>query len=55
MSAVAVSAMFRAHPEQPSHVDVIGRCIDACSALVETCTACATGSTFWDDGELLRA
>lgn len=41
MSAVAVSAMFRAHPAQLSHIDAIGNCIDACSACVETCTACA--------------
>ncbi len=53
MSAVAVSAMFRAHPEQPSHVDVIGRCIDACSALVETCTACADACLATKDVERL--
>jgi hypothetical protein len=53
MSAVAVSAMFRAHPEQPSHVDVIGRCIDACSACVETCTACADACLAEKDMERL--
>jgi hypothetical protein len=41
MSAVAVSAMFRAHPEQPNHVDAIGNCIDACSASVNASNACA--------------
>jgi hypothetical protein len=41
MSAVAVRAMFRSHPEKPSHADSISRCVDACFACVETCTACA--------------
>ena len=53
MSAVAVSAMFRAHPEQPSHVDAIGTCIDACSACVETCTACADACLAEKDMERL--
>ncbi len=41
MSAVAVRAMFRSHPDQPSHADALTRCIEACFACVETCTACA--------------
>ncbi len=53
MSAVAVSAMFRAHPEQPSHADAIGRCIDACSASVETSNACADACLAEKDMERL--
>jgi hypothetical protein len=41
MSATAVSAMLRSHPEQISHTEAISLCIYACSACVETCTACA--------------
>jgi hypothetical protein len=41
MSAVAVRAMFRSHPEKPAHFDAMSRCIDACFSCVETCTACA--------------
>ena len=41
MSAVAVRAMFRSHPEKPAHSDAMSRCIDACFSCVETCTACA--------------
>ena len=41
MSAVAVRAMFRSHPEKPAHSDAMSRCIDACFNCVETCTACA--------------
>jgi hypothetical protein len=41
MSAVAVRAMFRNHPEKPAHSDAMSRCIDACFSCVETCTACA--------------
>ena len=41
MSAVAVRAMFRSHPERPAHADAMSRCIDACFGCVETCTACA--------------
>src|SRR6202012_3577932 len=41
MSAVAVRAMFRSHPEKPAHTDAISRCLDACFNCVETCTACA--------------
>ena len=41
MSAVAVRAMFRSHPEKPAHADAISRCIDSCFNVVETCTACA--------------
>jgi hypothetical protein len=41
MSAVAVRAMFRSHPEKPAHSEAMSRCIDACFSAVETCTACA--------------
>ncbi len=41
MSAAVVRNMFRSHPDNPSHAEVISRCIDACFACVETCTACA--------------
>ena len=41
MSAVAVRAMFRSHPEKPAHSETMSRCIDACFSSVETCTACA--------------
>ena len=41
MSAVAVRAMFRSHPEKPAHSDTMSRCIDACFNCVETCTGCA--------------
>ena len=41
MSAVAVRAMFRSHPEKPAHSEAMSRCIDACFSCVETCTACA--------------
>jgi len=41
MSAVAVRAMFRSHPEKPAHADAMSRSIDACFNCVETCTACA--------------
>jgi uncharacterized protein DUF326 len=41
MSAVAVRAMFRSHPERPAHSEAMSRCIDACFNCVETCTACA--------------
>ena len=41
MSAVAVRAMFRSHPEKPAHSEAMSRCIDACFNCVETCTACA--------------
>jgi hypothetical protein len=41
MSAVAVRAMVKAHPDRPGHAESISRCIDACFACVETCTACA--------------
>jgi len=41
MSAVAVRAMFRSHPEKPAHAEAMSRCIDACFSSVETCTACA--------------
>ena len=41
MSAVAVRAMFRSHPEKPAHSDAMSRCIDACFSCGETCTACA--------------
>ncbi len=41
MSAVAVRAMFRSHPEKPAHADTMSRCLDACFNCVETCTACA--------------
>jgi hypothetical protein len=41
MSAVAVRAMFRSHPEKPAHSETMSRCIDACFSCVETCTACA--------------
>lgn len=41
MTASAVRAMFRSHPDHPSHTEVISRCIDACFSCVETCTACA--------------
>ncbi len=41
MTASAVRAMFRSHPAQPAHGDMISRCIDACFNCVETCTACA--------------
>src|SRR5580704_16030338 len=41
MTASAVRAMFRSHPAQPAHGDVISRCVDACFNCVETCTACA--------------
>ena len=41
MSAAIVKNMFRSHPENPSHAEVMSRCIDACYACVETCTACA--------------
>jgi hypothetical protein len=41
MSAVAVRAMFRSHPEKPPHSEIMSRCIDSCFNCVETCTACA--------------
>ena len=41
MTASAVRAVFRSHPAQPAHGDMISRCIDACFNCVETCTACA--------------
>ena len=41
MSAVAVRAMFRSHPEKPAHAETISRCIDSCFNCVETCPACA--------------
>lgn len=41
MSAVAVRAMFRSHPEKPAHADSISRTIAACFDVVEACTACA--------------
>ncbi|MDT3687259.1 MAG: four-helix bundle copper-binding protein [Pseudorhodoplanes sp.] len=41
MSAVAVRAMVKAHPDRPGHAESISRCIDACFACVEACTACA--------------
>jgi hypothetical protein len=41
MSAVAVRALFRSHPEKPPHAEIMSRCIDSCFNCVETCTACA--------------
>ncbi|MEI7805814.1 MAG: four-helix bundle copper-binding protein [Hyphomicrobiales bacterium] len=41
MTASAVRAMFRSHPDHPAHMDAMSRCIDACFTCVETCTACA--------------
>jgi hypothetical protein len=41
MSAIAVRAMVKAHPDRPGHADAISRCIAACFACVQTCTACA--------------
>jgi hypothetical protein len=41
MSAVAVRALFRSHPDKPPHADAMSRTIDACFSCVETCTACA--------------
>ena len=41
MSAVAVRAMFRSHPEKPANAEAMSRCIDSCFNCVETCTACA--------------
>jgi hypothetical protein len=41
MSAVAVRAMFRSHPEKPPHAETMSHCIDSCFGCVETCTACA--------------
>src|SRR5438105_1492520 len=41
MSAVAVRALFRSHPERPAHTESMSRCIDASFNCVETCTACA--------------
>jgi hypothetical protein len=37
----AVRALLHSHPEQISQTGAISRCIDACFASVETCTACA--------------
>lgn len=41
MSAVALRAMVKAHPDRPSHGNAISHCIDACFACVQTCMACA--------------
>lgn len=41
MSAVAVRAMFRSHPDKPENSDAMSKCIDTCFGCVETCTACA--------------
>lgn len=36
-----VQSMFRSHPHQPEHPDIVSRCVDSCSQCVEICTACA--------------
>jgi len=55
MSAIAVRAMFRSHPDHPNHADTISRCIDTCFACVETCTACADACLAEKDVERLIA
>ena len=55
MSAVAVRAMFRTHPEKPPHAETMSRCIDACFSCVETCTACADACLAERDIEYLVA
>ena len=53
MSAVAVRAMFRSHPEKPAHSEAMSRCIDACFSAVETCTACADACLSEEDPDTL--
>ena len=55
MTASAVRAMFRSHPAQPAHGDMISRCVDACFNCVETCTACADACLSEDKIERLVA
>jgi hypothetical protein len=55
MSAVAVRAMFRSHPEKPPHAETMSRCIDSCFNCVETCTACADACLAERDIEYLVA
>lgn len=55
MTAVAVRALFRSHPEKPPHAEAMSRCIDACFGCVETCTTCADACLSERDIENLRA
>ena len=41
MTAAAVRAMYRTHPDHPPHSDIMSQCIDACFTCVETCNSCA--------------
>ena len=55
MSAVAVRALFRSHPEKPSNAEAMSRCINSCFNCVETCTACADACLAERDVEQLVA
>ena len=55
MSAVAVRALFRSHPERPANAEAMSRCIDSCFNCVETCTACADACLAERDVEHLVA
>ena len=35
------SSMLQAHPRQPSEMDAVQRCVEACFAYLQTCLSCA--------------
>ncbi len=41
MTAATVRAMYRTHPDNPPHGEVVSYAIDACFTCVEACNACA--------------